>query len=52
MTDSEFADDIALLSDTIEKAQIVLLRVEIAAKCIGLHVNEKNTKYISYNQYQ
>ena len=52
ITDADFADDIALLSDTIEKAQLLLLRVEIAAESIGLHVNEKKTEYISYNQYE
>ena len=50
ITDADFADDIALLSDSIEKAQLLLLRVEIAAEGIGLHVNENKTEYISYNQ--
>ena len=50
ITDADFVDDIALLSDTIEKAQLLLLRVELAAESIGLHVNEKKTEYITYNQ--
>ena len=52
ITDADFADDIALLSDTIEKAQLLLLRVEVAAESIGLHVNEKKTEYITYNQVE
>ena len=52
ITDADFADDIPLVSDTIEKAQLLLLRVEIAAESVGLRVNEKKTEYISYNQYE
>ncbi|KAG1666097.1 MAM and LDL-receptor class A domain-containing protein 1 [Nymphon striatum] len=36
---ADFADAIALLSDTIEKAQLLLLRVETAAEAVGLQVN-------------
>ena len=50
ITDADFADDIALLSDTIEKTQLLLLRVELAAESIGLHINAKKTEYITYNQ--
>ena len=42
ITDAYFADDIALLSDTIEKTQLLLLRVEQAAESIGLHINAKS----------
>jgi len=50
ITDADFADDIALLSDTCEKAQLLLQRVESAAEIIGLHINEKKTEYVVYNQ--
>ena len=52
ITDTDFADDIALLSDTIEKAQLLLLRVEAAAETIGLHVNDTKTEYMVYNQHE
>ena len=48
-TDTDFADDIALFSDNLEKAQLLLERVEAAAQDIGLHVNEGKTKYMRYN---
>ena len=46
ITDTDFADDIVLISDNLEKAQLLLLRVEIAADIIGLHVNEKKTEFM------
>ena len=33
--DTNFAGDIALISETIEKAQLLLLRVETAAESVG-----------------
>lgn len=50
ITDTDFADDIALLSDNFEKAQVLLANVETAAAKIGLHINEKKTEYMAYNQ--
>ena len=50
ITDTDFADDIALLSDNVEKAQLLLTRLELAAEIIGLHINEKKTEFISINQ--
>ena len=50
LTDSDFADDLALISESIEQAQLFLLRVEHAAAQIGLHTNETKTKYMSRNQ--
>jgi len=49
ITDADFADDIALCSDSYVKAQLLLERVEKAANDIGLHINEKKTEYIAYN---
>ena len=40
ITDTDFADDLALVSDYLEEAQLPLLRLEVAAKTVGLHVKE------------
>ena len=39
ITDTDFADDIALISDNLEKAQALLERFETAAKEVGLYIN-------------
>ena len=49
LTDLDFADDIALLSDKIEQAQIILSRVQRECQKVGLALNAKKTKYITYN---
>ena len=49
ITDLDFADDIALLSDMIEQARKLLLAVEKECKAVGLDINAKKTKFISYN---
>ena len=49
ITDTDFAD-LALISDYLEEAQLLLLRLEVAAKTVGLHVNYKETEYMLYNQ--
>jgi hypothetical protein len=38
LTDLDFADDIALLSDTHDQAQELLSRVETVAATMGLHM--------------
>ena len=48
----DFADDIALVSDGIKEAEVMLRRVELSAKCIGLSMNIGKTKYMSYNNNQ
>ena len=50
ITDTDFADDIALLSEEISQAQEMLTRVETEALKIGLHLNEKKTEAMVYNQ--
>ena len=50
ITDTDFADDLALLSNYIDRAQLLLLRLELAGESIGLHVNHKKTEYMLYNQ--
>ena len=49
LADLDFADDIALLSDTLNQAQDLLCRVENAADIVGLHMNASKTKVIAYN---
>ena len=49
LTDLDFADDIALLSDDIEQAQELLLRVETECNKVGLGLNGPKTKYLAYN---
>ena len=45
----DFADDIALISDHIEKARELLLSVERECKKVGLGINAGKTKYMQYN---
>ena len=35
---------------TLDKAEKLLHNVEMAAKLIGLHINEKNTQYMTFNR--
>ena len=49
VTDVDFADDLALTTDTAEQAQDLLLSLELAANSVGLHLNESKTKYIRVN---
>ena len=48
--DTDFADDLALLSNSLEQAQELLTRLENAAKQIGLHINNSKTEYMLFNQ--
>ena len=50
LADLEFADDIALCSDTIEEAQVLLERLEAAASNVGLNVNTAKTKFMTVNE--
>ena len=47
LTDTDFADDIALISGSLFNAQNLLSSLESAAKCVGLHFNESKTEYIN-----
>ena len=49
ITDLDFADDIALLSEEIEQAQELLSRVETSVGKVGLRMNAGKTKYMSFN---
>ena len=50
LADLEFADDIALCSDTIEEAQVLLERLEAAANTVGLKMNTSKTKFMTVNE--
>ena len=41
IADIEFADDVALITDTIEGAKILLDRLEKAALSVGLAMNDE-----------
>ena len=49
ITDTDFADDIALISKEIEQAQEMLTRVEHEASKVGLHLNAKKTELMKFN---
>ena len=49
ITDLDFADDIALISEQVQQAQTMLERVESAAATIGLLANPKKTKVMAFN---
>ena len=52
ITDMDFADDIALVSKDIKRAEEMLKRVELSSKCIELNMNKDKTQYMSYNNDQ
>lgn len=49
VTDLDFADDIALLSNITMQAQELLRQVETESAKLGLRINAKKTKVMSYN---
>ena len=50
ITDTDYADDIAILGNTPNQAETLLHSLEQAAAGIGLHVNAHKTEYLCYNQ--
>ena len=50
ITDTDYADDIALLANTLTQAETLLLSLERAAAGIGFHVNAHETEYMCFNQ--
>ena len=50
LTDADFADDIALISNSIENAQTLLNSLESAANCVGLYLNDAKTEYMNYTK--
>ena len=49
LADLDYADDICLVSDRVEQAQELLNRVEVECAKVGLRLNIKKTKVITYN---
>ena len=49
VTDLDFADDLALLSDTIQQAEKLLHDLEYAAKLVGLSLNASKTEFMTFN---
>jgi len=48
-TNLDFADDIALVSETVKNAQILLQKLETAAATVKLTVNQSKTKTVITN---
>jgi hypothetical protein len=46
ITDTDFADDIALISNSLENAQALITSLEKAANCVGLYLNQTKTEYM------
>ena len=49
LTDADFADDLALLSDKLGNAEKLLKILETAAASVGLYMNTTKTKFIAVN---
>lgn len=47
ITDTDFADDISIISSSFQNAQDLLTSLEEAANCVGLYLNESKTKFIN-----
>ena len=50
ITDMDYADDLATISDCIADAQKILTEIESAAAQVGLYINTKKTNCMSFNQ--
>ena len=50
ITDADYTDDIALLTNTPARAESLLHSLERVAGGIGLHVNTDKTEYMCFNQ--
>ena len=50
LTDTDFADDLVLISGTLANAQSLLTSLEKAANCVGLYLNESKTEYLNHFQ--
>ena len=50
ITDADFADDIALVANTLKNAQELLTSLEYASNSVGLYLNDTKTEYINICQ--
>ena len=51
VTDTDYADDLAILSNYLSEATILLHQLEKAASEVGLNINTSKTKFLCYHQY-
>ena len=49
ITDLDFADDIVLISNEIEQAQLILQRTENECAGVGLFLHTRKTKYMIFS---
>ena len=49
LTDLDFVEDFALMSDGVLQAQELLIRVETECAKVGIHLNQKKTEYLTFN---
>ena len=47
LTDTDFADDIALISQSLEHAEELLHSLEQASNCVGLYLNDTKTECLN-----
>ena len=47
LTDTDFADGIALISESLLTTQSLLQSLKQASNCVGLYLNEKKTEYMN-----
>ena len=52
ISDTEFADDIALVTNTVKEAEELMREVEAVSACVGLRMNEQKTKYLVENIHE
>ena len=50
LKDADFANDIALISNSIENAQTLLNSLKSAANCISIYFNDTKTEYMYYTK--
>ena len=50
ITDADYADDIAILANAPNQAEILMPSLKRAATGIGLHINAHKTEYMCFNQ--
>ena len=51
VTDADYADDLAILSNYLSEGTILLHQLEKAASEVGLNINTSKTKFLCYHQY-
>ena len=51
ITDAYYADDIAITTNNLSEAKLLLHIIEKSAKEIGLHINVDKTEYMTFNQH-